>query len=434
MHENRRCSMVAVSIVWLAGGAACAEDWAQFRGPQSAGKALEETAPLTWSDTENLKWKAELPGPGSSSPIVVGDRVFVTCYSGYGVGKDAGGIDDLQRHLICIDRHDGKLQWQKTIDADQPEDTYRGFINEHGYASNTPVSDGERVYAFFGKSGVIAFDLQGKQLWKVGVGKESSNRRWGSAASLVLYKDTVIVNAAEESRSIRALDRLTGEEKWKAEGESLELCYATPALVTLKDETVELVIAVPGEVWGLNPDTGKLKWFCETGLTGNISPSVVAEDGVAYVFGGYQGKGSMAIRAGGEDDVTDSHVVWTSKISSYVPSPIVHDGHLWCVDDRGVATCMKTEDGEQVFRRRVEGAGGGFISRPFYASAVLVGERLYAPSRTGGTVVLALKREFEQLARNQLVSDKSDFNATLAVADGCLFLRSNRFLYCVSDK
>ena len=409
--------------------------WPQFRGPDGAGKALDETAPLNWSDEENIKWKLELPGPGSSSPIVVGDRVFVTCYSGYGVEGADGEIDELKRHLICVDRATGEKQWDKIVAAEQPEDRYRGFINEHGYASNTPVSDGEHVFAFFGKSGVFAFDMDGKQLWQVGVGKESSNRRWGSAASLILHKDMVIVNAAEESRTIRALDKATGEEKWKAEGEALELCFGTPALVKQKDDSSELVIAVPGEVWGLHADTGKLKWYCDTGLTGNISPSVVAdEDGVAYVFGGYQGKGSMAVRTGGKGDVTDSHVVWTSRISSYVPSPIVHDGHVWCVDDRGIFTCMKASDGEEVFRRRVEGAGGGFISRPFYASAVLVGERIYAPSRNNGTYVLAAKQEFEQLARNEFESDDSDFNATPAVADGCLFLRSNRFLYCVGEK
>ena len=432
---NVRHGITAILLGLLLVRLGISADWPQFRGPNAAGKATGEAVPLTWSDDENLKWKLKLPGPGSSSPIVVGDRIFVTCYSGYGTPQGDGDIDDLQRHLLCVDLKSGEKLWEKVISADQPEDRYRGLINEHGYASNTPVSDGEHVFAFFGKSGVAAFDMDGKQLWKVGVGKESSNRRWGSAASLILFKDMGIVNAAEESRTIRALDKQTGEEKWKAEGDALELCFGTPTLVKQKDGSHELVLAVPGEVWGLHPDTGKLKWHCETKLTGNISPTVVAdEDGVVYVFGGYQGKGSMAIRTGGEGDVTDSHVVCTSRITSYVPSPVVHDGHLWCVDDRGIVTCMKTADGEEVFRRRVEGAGGGFISRPFYASAVLVGDRLYAPSRNNGTYVVAAKTEFEQLARNEFESDDSDFNATPAVAEGCLILRSNQFLYCVTDK
>ena len=180
-----------------------AADWTQFRGPNGAGISAELNVPLTWSDTENLRWKVELPGPGSSSPIVIGDRIFVTCYSGYGVPKASGGdIKSLQRHLVCVSRSDGMIQWTKAVPGELPEDGYQGYISEHGYASSTPVTDGERVYCFFGKCGVVAFDLDGKQLWQIGVGKESGNRRWGSDASLILYKDSVIVNASEESQSV----------------------------------------------------------------------------------------------------------------------------------------------------------------------------------------------------------------------------------------
>ena len=132
---------------------------------------------------------------------------------------------------LRIDREDGKVIWRRKVKAEMPEDPFAGMgIPEHGYASNTPATDGERVYAFFGKTGVLAFDLDGNQLWHVNVGKESSNRRWGSSASLILYKDMVIVNASEESQSIRALDKLTGKEIWKAEASSLELAYGTPLL------------------------------------------------------------------------------------------------------------------------------------------------------------------------------------------------------------
>jgi hypothetical protein len=186
--------------------------------------------PTTWSTTKNLQWKTALPGCGSSSPIVCGERVFVTSYSGYGDGSADGSLDKLQRHLLCLERQTGKILWDKAVAAERPEDSYNGYLTEHGYASSTPVTDGERVYAFFGKSGVLAFDFTGKQLWRVNVGKQSSNRRWGSGASPLLYKNMVIVNAAEESRSIRALDTLTGKEAWKVESECLELCFSTPAV------------------------------------------------------------------------------------------------------------------------------------------------------------------------------------------------------------
>lgn len=400
-----------------------ASDWTRFRGQEGAGISTDANVPITWSDSEHLKWKTPLPGAGSSSPIVVGNRVFVTCFS--------GEADSLKRHLVCVDRKDGRIVWTKTIDAQHPEDAYGGYLTEHGYASNTPVTDGESVYAFFGKTGVLAFDLDGKQLWQVNVGTESSNRRWGSAASLVLHKDTVIVNASEESQSIRALDKVTGREVWKVPAATLELAYGTPTLVKLADGQIELVMSVPGEVWGLNPNTGKLTWYAATKLTGNVCPSIVAGDGVVYAFGGYRSSGSHAIRLGGNGDVTQSHVVWSSRNSSYVATPLLHEGHLYWVDDRGQAFCVKADSGELVYRKRLPGVSSG--GQPFYASPILVGDNLYVVSRWDGTFVFAAKPEFEQIAQNQFDSDETDFSATPAVSNGQLFIRSGKFLYCISE-
>lgn len=288
----------------------------------------------------------------------------------------------------------------------------------------------------YGKTGVLAFDLDGNQLWKVNVGKESSNRRWGSSASLILYKDMLIVNASEESQSIRALDKLTGKEIWKAEASSLELSYGTPLLVPLDDNRKELVIGVPYEVWALNPDTGKLNWYAETGLDGNIAPSPVAADGIVYIFGGYRNTGSVAIRAGGKDNVTDTHVLWSSKDASYVPSPVIHKGKLYWVSDQGIALCADAKTGETIYRERLSrtgGSGGRRGGKPFYASVVLAGDKLICVSRKGGTFVLAAKPEFEQLAHNRFASDHTDFNASPAISDGQIFLRSNRCLYCIES-
>jgi len=413
-----------IVVLLLCGTVAVAEDWSRFRGPDGAGISADAAIPVTWNESENLKWKTPLPGAGSSSPIVVGDRIFVTSFSGEG--------QSLERQLVCIDRKDGAIQWTQSVVAEQPEDAYQGYLKEHGYASSTPVSDGNSVFAFFGKSGVIAFDLDGTQLWKVSVGKESSNRRWGSAASLTLYKDTVIVNASEESQSVRALDKATGKEAWKASAGSLELAYGTPTLVKVDDNRSELVMGVPGEVWGLNADTGKLTWYAETTLTGNICPSVVIDGDIAFVFGGYQSSGSHAIRVGGKGDVTDSHMVWSTRNSSYVATPILHEGHLYWVDDRGQAFCVEAKSGELVYRERLKGVDSG--GRPFYASPVLAGGKLYVVSRWNGTFVFAAKPEFEQIAQNKFESDESDFSATPAISNGELFLRSGKFLYCVAKQ
>lgn len=414
----------------------CGEDWSRFRGPDGLGTSADANVPVTWSDSENVKWKTVLPGPGSSSPIVVGNRVLVTCYSGYGESREEpGNLEDLKRHLLSIDRADGRIAWSKTVDVVMPEDPFSGIgIPEHGYSSSTPASDGERIYVFFGKTGVLAFDMQGNRLWQTNVGHESSNRRWGSAASPVLYKNTVIVNASEESQSIRALDKATGKEVWKAEAAAMEMAYDTPALVKLESGRTDVVIAVPFEIWGINADTGRLTWFAETNLAGNIAPSPIVLEGIVYVFGGYPKIGSVAIRAGGKDDATESHVLWTSTDASYVTSPVFCDGNLYCVSDQGIALCMDAKSGETIYKERLPGGGGGGRGKPFYASVVLVGDKLYSVSRRTGTIVLAAKPEFEQLAHNRLESDETDFNGSPAVSEGEMFLRSNGFLYCIAGE
>ena len=424
---SRLASVVAAILLTTA--AASAADWPRFRGPGGLGLG-ESAVPLEWSDEQNLLWKAPLPGPGSSSPVIHGDDVFVTCYSGYGVPADRGGEPaKLARHLLCIDRQTGAEKWRRDVPGALPVDAYEGFLTEHGYASSTPVVDADAVYAFFGKSGVIAFDRAGNELWRVAVGKESSNRRWGSAASLIRHGDLVIVNAAEESQSIRGLDRRTGREVWKAEAAALELAYGTPAIARLADGREDIVVAVPSEVWGLDPATGKIRWYASHALTGNISPSVIVDGDVVYVFGGFRSAGSLAVRAGGSGDVTKSHVLWTSKASSYVATPLLHDGHLYWIDDRGQAFCSSAATGEQVYRSRVaEITGGG---RPVYASPVLSDGRLIVATRWGGTLVLPAKPDYAVLACNRFAGDESDFSGTPAIADGRLYLRSGRFLYCV---
>lgn len=430
-----RNSVILFTITVTGVGTAGA-DWPQFRGPGGTGSSPDEKVLTQWSDDEGITWKTALPGPGSSSPIIQGDRIFVTCYSGYGESRDnVGDIKDLKRHLVCLDRKSGKILWQKTVDAVMPEDPYSGMgVPEHGYASNTPVVDSERVYAFFGKTGVFAFDLDGNQLWQVDVGRESSNRRWGSAASLILYKDYVIVNASEESQSIRALDKATGKEVWKAEASMLELAYGTPLIADAPDGKQELVIGVPGEVWALRPDTGKIKWYCATPIGGNVSPCPVAADGVVYILGGYPRRGTVAIRTGGEGDVTDSHLVWESTNSSYIPSPVLHDGRLHWVADDAIAYCLDAKTGDQVYRERIPGMSSGGRGKPFYASTILIGDYLYTVSRTGGVYVLATGPEFKVISHNKIESDTSQFNGTPAVCRGQLFLRSDQFLYCLGEE
>jgi outer membrane protein assembly factor BamB len=398
-----------------------AGDWPEFLGPGGTAKS-SEVVPTTWSDSENLTWKVDLPGTGSSSPIIVGDKLVVTCY--------LASETKAKRQVLCFNKNSGERLWFVDFPIDYREDGYQGYITEHGYASNTPVSDGEHVYVFLGKGGVHSITLDGKKNWSVDVGKESSNRQWGSAASLILYRDSVIVNASEESKSIIALDKATGAELWKQEAGMLELSYGTPRIVTLDEGSHEVVISVPGEIWSLNPTTGKLNWYCESPMTGNVCPTVIVDGQTIYSFGGYRASGSIAVKAGGKEDVSDSHVLWTNRSSSYVATPLLHNNRFYWIDDNGIAYCTSASDGEVIDRERVDDLASG---RPVYASPILIGDHIYVVTRHSGTIVYKPSDSFKPVARNVVSGDETDFNASPAVSDNKLYLRSNQSLYCISD-
>jgi outer membrane protein assembly factor BamB len=404
------CSLLTIVLVWNACAVLQAADWARFRGPQGDGSSNEKGVPTEWSDSKNLKWKLKLPGAGFSSPIVVGKSVFVTAYSGSG--------NQVSRHILCVDRETGDVTWSKTVSgvSDRGE---RGFAY-HGQASHTPVSDGERIYVMFGSNGVIAFDLAGKQLWEQKLGNERASR-FGTASSPILHGDHLIVTAGAESESIRAFDKKTGKEVWKTEAGSLSGSYSTPLIVSNSAGVEELLLSVPYEVWSLNPASGKLKWYAETKVDTAACCSLIARDGIAYVIGGRRG-GRTAVRLGGKDDAIDN-VIWSESGGSYVPSPVFHEGHLYWINDKGIASCVDAKTGKEVNTKRIRGS--------FYASIVLIGDKLYAVSRFEGTYVLKATPEFEQIALNKL-SDDSDFSGSPAVSDGELFIRSDESLYCIA--
>jgi outer membrane protein assembly factor BamB len=420
-----------------------AGDWARFRGPNGSGVSSDATpTPVEWSPDSNVRWKTPLPGEGVSSPIVIGDRVFVTCYSGY--GANFGKIEDLKRHLVCVERSGGRILWQEAVDAVLPEDPYSGMgIPAHGYASHTPVSDGERVYVFFGKSGVLAFDLDGKQLWQKSVGTESDRRRWGSASSPIVYDGKVIVTASAESESLVALNCETGEEVWKQAASGLANVWGTPLLVKVDDERTDLVLGVPYEIWGFNPDSGKLRWFSEIPAGDQYSSSVVAVQDVVYSIEG-RGGGSAAVRAGGKGDVTKTHKIWSGSDSSRFGTPVVHEGRIYFFSG-SVAGCNDAKTGKKIFQGRLEGGtsgseDGGGRSRfgrgsggSDYSSPVIADGKVYYVQGSGTCYVLKAGDKFEQLAANSVTTDRESFGATPAISNGEIFLRSNKHLYCVSE-
>ena len=397
-----------------------ANEWRQFRGPNGQGKSESKGLPITWSATENLAWKQPLPGPGGSSPVVFNDRIYVTCYTGYAEpGKTSGDINALKRHLLCLNRTTGELIWSTEIPAVQPE---QEKVRDHGYASSTPATDADRVYVFYGKSGVFAFNHDGKQLWHADVG--SKVHGWGSATSPLLYKDLVIINASVESESLIALDKQSGKEVWRSGG--IKDSWNTPILVSIEGQQDELVFAIMGKVLGLRPNTGEQLWSCATGIGWYMVPSAVNDKATVFCIGGRTG-GSLAVRAGSRGDIAPSRL-WTLAKGSNVSSPVFHNGHLyWLHENTGVAYCVEAATGQVVYEERLAAAG------QFYASPVLADGKLFCVSRRGATFVLAAKPEFEQLARNDL-GDRSSFDASPIIDGKRLLIRSDRFLYCVETK
>jgi outer membrane protein assembly factor BamB len=417
-HQNKFWCLILT--VALATTAAQTDDWPRFRGPGGLGTSPDAHPPTQWDRQQNVLWTTDLPGPGTSSPVLFGDSIFLTCYTGYNLpGRPPGNMADLKLHLLRLDRYTGHIRWTKDIAPRLPEQpTIR---DGHGYASATPAVDAERVYCFFGKSGVIAFDHDGKQLWQTFVGDNLNG--WGSAASPVLHGDLVIVNASVESESLVALNRATGQEIWRAKG--IRESWNTPILVTNPDGQTELVVAIFGRVLGIDPATGKQLWSCATDITWYMVPSLVAHDGVVYCVGGRGGGGALAVRTGGRGDVTTTHRLWMTRKGSNVPSPVYHNGHLyWINESNAHAYCADAATGTVVYEERVGRAD------TVYASALLADSKVYYLDRQGRTFVVAAKPEFDLLATNDL-RDGSTFNASPVALGNRLYIRSDKALYCI---
>lgn len=417
-------------------------DWPGFRGDGSA-VSNAKNLPAVW-DKDNLLWKAKLLGLGASSPIVVGDRVFLTAYTGYGdkltQGFKSGGFGikgkpneaEMQKALrlwvLCYERVKGDLLWKKEIAPKLPEAAFASFLREHGYASSTPVSDGERVYVFFGKTGLFAFDLKGKRLWHAEVG--DGIHEWGSASSPALSKNAVIVNASIESKALIAFDKLTGKELWRKK--DLAICWVSPVVVHLKNDKQEVVLNAPGKVYGYDPDTGAELWHCQGLGGGGISgatcstPTVKGETLFIMSAGPSTPATIFALRAGGKGDVTKTHELWKQKVGAGICSPVAVGDFVFFVDSS--AHCLDAATGKVVYKERLYDARGE------YASPVAADGKLFALTRFDGLFVLTQGGKFEQLAHNTFDADRSIFNSTPAISDGRIYLRSNEFLYCVGKK
>lgn len=422
---TRRILSIAMTAIFpfLFLGSAKADDWPQFRGP-GGNASSEESVPEKWSESENMVWKTEIPGRGSSSPITVGDKIFLTAFTGYGMSdQDPGDRSKLRLNTICFDRKTGKLLWNKSIAASSDEQKFGKRVTDHGYASGTPTSDGESIFAHFGTSGTVAYDLEGNQLWHNGnMGTKTAG--FGSASSPVVHGDLVYINSSIECGTLFALSKISGEVVWKKE--NIVKSWSSPCIAKNKAGTFELVINQKFKVFGLDPATGSELWNCE-GIEDYVVPVPVSENGIIYCLGGRSNK-AMAIKLGGMGDVTKTHRLWISSIGANVTSPVLHKGHLYWASDKGIANCMDAATGESVYKTRMP------TKARVYGSVVRAADKLYMTTRDKGVWVLAAEPTFKELSLNKIESDKGMFNASPAISNGQLLIRSDAFLYCIGQR
>ena len=414
--------------------------WGQWRGPLGTGVAPHGAPPVEWSESTNVRWKVEIPGRGSGTPVIWGDRLFVLTAvpTGDEVESSGGFFTRLRRRFVggapathvqrflvlAVDRQDGRVIWERVALEELP---HEGTHQTGTFASPSAVTDGEVVCAFFGSRGLYCYDMDGEPLWQTDLGDMRIRMGFGEGASPTLYRDLLILLWDHEDDSfIVAFDKRTGRERWRTPRDEMT-SWTSPLVVELED-SAQVVTSATDAVRGYDVDTGRLLWQDE-GVTLNAIPSPVAADGVVFVTSGFRGNRLAAIdlsTASGDIRGTDA-VLWSvDRDTPYVPSPLLDDGLLYLLkSNSGVLTAFDARTGQPRYGpERLRGI------RNVYASPVAADGRLYVTSREGTTLVLRTGPAFEVLATNTL---DDGFDASPAIVDGEIYLRGQRYLYCIAE-
>ncbi len=423
-------------------GAGPEDNWPQWRGPNGLGIASAANYPEEWAPDKNVAWKTEVPGRGHSSPVVWGDRVFITTSiegkpappdhkppvhpdfnhkDGY-LHPDSVGSNYLYSlKVLAFDAKTGRKVWEDTpYDGTMYDDRHR----KNTYASPTMATDGTLVYAFFESAGLYAYDFSGKLAWKKSLGG-IAKAGLGPGTSPVIFEDLLILLCDQEMGKgsfIVALNKTTGAEVWRSERSSRR-SWATP-LIVRTPERAELVTSAAERVIAYDPRTGKELWRAN-GVQSHPIPSAVAADGLVFLTAGSQAKRALAIRVGGNGDLTDSpHIVWRyDKGTAYVPSPLVHGNYLYLMTDRGLITCLDAKTGEVLYE-----GGRPPVPATFTASLVGYGDRLLMTSEDGDTFVVKAGPKHEILRTNPI---GEPVFASLALAQGTIYIRGEKHLFAV---
>ena len=408
-------------------------------------------APVEWSDTKNLAWKTPIPGRGHSTPIIWGDQIFLTTAvptgktepvaapaaperGGSGGGRPGGkpggggagggsGAGQEQRFVVmCLDRKTGQVVWEQTAKVATP---HEGYHRRYGsFASNSPVTDGQHVYAFFGSRGMYCYDLKGKLVWQKDFPPMRMRLQFGEGTATVLDGDRLILNFDQEADScIVALAKKDGRELWRASRDE-QSAWAQP-LVLEHGGKRQVVVAASNKVRSYDYETGKIVW--ETaGLGSNVIPAPVTAGGIVYVMSGHRSPNLLAIRLGRTGELTGTDaILWThQRGNSYSASPVLHENKLYFVSDNGTLSCLNAATGEPYYVQQR-------LPKPytFKASPVGAGGKLYLATEDGDVVVVKMGENYEVLATNSL--GEQMFIASPVVVEGSLYLRSQEALYCI---
>jgi outer membrane protein assembly factor BamB len=393
--------------------------WPQWRGPLLTGAALNGDPPVEWSEGKNVKWKVEIPGKGSATPVIWGDTIFVLT----AVAADGGERAKQRFTVLAIGRKDGKVLWQRVVREEVP---HEGTHATNTWASASALTDGQLVYAFFGSRGLYALDMKGGAKWEKDLGDMTIKLGFGEAASPALHGDRLVVNWDHEGQSfIVALDKRTGQELWRTPRDE-KTSWATPLVVDVGGRA-QVITSATGRVRSYDLATGELLWHA-TGMTANAIPTPVHADGLVFLTSGFRGNALLAVRlAEAKGDITNSPaIIWRyDRDTPYVPSPLLSGDQLYFLkSNSGVLSSFEAKTGKKVYgEQRLEGVPN------VYASPLGVAGRIYVAGRDGGVAVVKQGPEFKLLATNQL---DDGFDASPVAVDNELYLRGRRFLYRIS--
>ena len=420
--------MRLVVLFFFVAGLIRAENWPGWRGPSGDGVSAGKGIPTKWSSTENIAWKIAVPGEGHSSPIVWGDKVFLT----------SSLTEKNKRILLCIDRLSGQTVWQRDVVQSPPETIHR--LNSR--ASGTPATDGKQVYVTFmraegdeviapnvgserlitpGKIIVAAYDLDGSEKWKINVGDFVSAHGFNTCP--VLFEDLLILNGDHDGDAyLVALDRQSGRQRWRTRRENKTRSYVTPIIREI-DGITQMILSGSLCIASYDPRNGKRHWIVD-GPTEQFVASMVYDGKYVFATGGYPERHTLAIRPGGKGNVTDTHIAWrTTRGAAYVPSPIISGRYLLMVADSGIASCFEARTGKRHWMERLP---GGHSPSPVSADGLV-----YFVSDRGVTTIIRPSETFAVIAKNELGEPVS---ASPAISQGQIFLRTHQHLYCIGSK